>query len=198
MGRGGGFSLSWSSNHNCVDRCCGFGDDFSVSREIEDAIKQDDWKRARRLARAALRREPESHWLLTRLALTYYEEFDYERALVIGQQAYELAPHCPLVLWGLGGTLDTLGRHSDAAAIFQGLIRRGVETVAYGDCGEGLAWSRGLIADCWYRLAHCEQKLGHRARTIRCYQQHLAMRGPGCRSIYPLSEVRREFRDLPT
>jgi hypothetical protein len=58
-----------------------------MSREIENAIRRDDWKGARRLVRAALRRQPDSHWLLARLALTYYEEFDYERALTIGQQA---------------------------------------------------------------------------------------------------------------
>lgn len=88
-----------------------------MSREIEDAIKRDDWKGARQLVRAALRQQPDSHWLLARLALTYYEEFDYERALAFGQQAYELAPHCPLVLWDLAGTLDMLGRHRDAIAI---------------------------------------------------------------------------------
>jgi len=66
---------------------------------IEDAIQQEDWPTARRLIRAALRREPESHWLLTRLGLTYYEEHNYERALVSDHQAYQLAPRCPLVLW---------------------------------------------------------------------------------------------------
>lgn len=147
------------------------------------------------MVRVALRRQPDSHWLLARLALTYYEEFDYERALTIGQQAYDLAPQCPLVLWDLAGTLNMLERHREAISIYHRLIRRGVEPVAYGDCGEGLAWARGLIADSWYRLARCERELGRRARAVHCYQQHLAMRGPGCRSIYPLRDVRKELRD---
>ncbi|MEI6076706.1 MAG: hypothetical protein WCS94_14080 [Verrucomicrobiota bacterium] len=166
-----------------------------MSLEIESAIKRDDWKGARRLVRAALRQQPDSHWLVARLSLTYYEELDYERALTIGQQAYGLAPHCPLVLWDLAGTLDMLERYREAMPLYRRLIRRGVESVAFGDCGEGLAWARGLIADCWYRLAHCERESGHRARAVHCYQQHLAMRGPGCRSIYPLRDVRKELRD---
>src|SRR4051794_28575233 len=118
-----------------------------MSRGIESAIKREDWKEARRLVRAALRRQPDSHWLIARLALTYYEEFDYERALTIGQQAYKLAPNCPLVLWEMAGTLDMLKRHREAIPIYRRLVRRGVESVAYGDCGEGLAWARGLVAD---------------------------------------------------
>ena len=164
-------------------------------REIENAIRRGDWKVARRLVRAALRRQPDSHWLFARLSITYYEEFDYRRALTIGQQAYALAPRCPLVLWDLAGTLDMLGRHREAMPLYRRLIRRGVESVAFDDCGEGLALARGLVADCWYRLAHCEHELGRRARAVHCYEQHLAMRGPGCRSIYPLRDVRRELRD---
>jgi tetratricopeptide (TPR) repeat protein len=166
-----------------------------MSREIENAVKRDDWTGARRLVRAALRQQPDSHWLVARLALTCYEEFDYKHALTIGQQAYKLAPHCPLVLWDLAGTLDMLGRHREAILLYRRLIRRGAESLAFGDCGEGLAWARGLVADCWYRLAHCEQELGHRTLAVRCYHQHLAMRGPGCRSIYPLRNVRKEMRD---
>jgi len=165
-----------------------------MSREIESAIQRHDWKEARRLVRAALRRHPNDHWLLTRLSLTYYEQFDYRRALAIARRANQLAPHCPLVLWDLGGALDMLGRHTEAIAIFRRLIRRGVESIAFGDCGEGLAWARGLVADCWFRLACLHSKRGRRRDAVSCYRRHLAMRGRGCRSIYPLQDVRREFR----
>ena len=68
---------------------------------IEEAIQQEDWMTARRLVHAALRRDPNSHWLLTRLGLTYYEQYDYKRALLYAKRAYKLAPGCPLVLWDL-------------------------------------------------------------------------------------------------
>ncbi|MBM4299403.1 MAG: tetratricopeptide repeat protein [Deltaproteobacteria bacterium] len=128
------------------------------------------------------------------MATTYYEEHDYKRALTIGQQAHDIAPLCPLVLWDLAGTFDMLGRQHDAIGVYRRLIRRGVEAIAFGDCGEGLAWARGLVADCWYRLARCQSKIGRRADAARCYERHVAMRGPGCRSIYRLKDVRKELR----
>lgn len=164
-----------------------------MSHVIERAIKLEEWKRARKLVRAALRKEPDSHWLIARLALTFYEEHKYKQALAIAKQAYEIAPNCPLVLWELGGALDMLGRARDAIVIYRRLIRRGVESIAFGDCGEGLSWARGLIADCWYRLAQCQCTVGRRAEAARSYARHIAMRGPGCRSIYSLRDARKEL-----
>ena len=81
---------------------------------IESLIAADDWKGARRVITTALQREPNSHWLLSRLALTYYEEFEYERALALERQALELAPNCPLALWGYAGSLEMLDRPREA------------------------------------------------------------------------------------
>lgn len=167
-----------------------------MSREIETAIGLSDWKEARRLIRAALRRQPDSHWLLTRLSATFYEERNYAQALSVGLDACEVAPNCPLVLWDLAGTFDMLDRHADAVKLYRRLIKRGVEEIAVGDCGEGRAWARGLVADCWYRIAGCESKRGQRVRAVQSYEQHLKMRGPGCRSLYDIELVRREMSAL--
>lgn len=163
---------------------------------IEDAIRREDWTEARRLIRADLKKHPQSHWLLSRLALTYYEKRKYKQALAIERKACSLQPNCPLILWGLAGTLDMLGRYPEAMVIYRRLIGRGVKAIAFGDCGEGPAWARGLIADCWYRLANCSRQLGRFAYAVKCYERHLSMRGPGCRSIYQLQTVRRELREF--
>jgi hypothetical protein len=59
----------------------------------------------------------------------------------------------PLVLWGVAGSLDMLGRTSESVRVYRRLIRRGVDSVAHGDCGEGLALGsridRGLL------VSHC-------------------------------------------
>jgi len=41
------------------------------SDQIESLLAVDDWEGARKIITAALRKEPASHWLLSRLALTY-------------------------------------------------------------------------------------------------------------------------------
>jgi tetratricopeptide (TPR) repeat protein len=167
-----------------------------MSEAIESRIAAQDWAGARRLIRAALRRDPDSHWLLTRLGLTYYEQHRYDDALRYTTEALARAPRCPLVLWDYAGTLDQLGRHREALRIYSRLIRRGVESIAYDECGEGLRWARGLVADALYRQGLAYAALGEDRRARAALERHIAMRGPGTRSIYPLRDVRRELKAL--
>ncbi len=59
-----------------------------------------------------------------------------------------------------------------------------------------VAWGRGLIADCHYRMAHCYRTKRQRGMARKSLLSHLSLRGPGCLSIYPLATVRRELRAL--
>jgi tetratricopeptide (TPR) repeat protein len=163
-----------------------------MSKKLDKLIESEKWAAARKLILSELRNEPKNHWLLTRLALTYYEERNYKRALQISRKAYAIGPKCPLVLWDLAGTLDMLGREKEAIKIYQNLVRRGVDSIAYGECGEGLARARGLIADCYYRLFSCYQSLGLRKKAQSFLHKHLCLRGRGCHSIYSLQEVKRK------
>jgi tetratricopeptide (TPR) repeat protein len=163
-----------------------------TSNNIEALIDADDWRAARKAITVALRKESDSHWLLSRLALTHYEEFNYEKALEIEARALKLAPHCPLVLWGYAGTLEMLGREREALRMYRSLIRRGAESIAHGECGEGIGKARGLVADCFYRLAGSYEALGQRRRAMKAFEHHLDLRGPGCFSIYPLKDLLKE------
>jgi tetratricopeptide (TPR) repeat protein len=162
-----------------------------MSNAIETAIRLENWKKARQLIRGALGREPGSHWLITRLGLTYYEERAYRASLSYSRRALKLAPECPLALWDHAGSLQMLGRHRMALRIYRQILSRGVEELAYGDCGEGRRWARGLVADCLYRQAHSYKKLKEREAAINSYRKHLRMRGPGCKSIYAVHIVRK-------
>ena len=167
-----------------------------MSHEIEEAIERGDWLGARVLIQAALDAGPDDHWLLTRLGLTYYEQFDYQRALELSEQALALAPNCPLVLWDYAGGLEMLDRPQEALTVYQQIVDRGIDSLAYDPCGEGRARARGLHADCLYRMSHCRLALGDRGKAIELLEQHIQLRGPGCHSIYPLADIRREARDL--
>lgn len=167
-----------------------------MSKAIEAAIHSEKWKKARQLIRAELKEKPDSHWLLTRLGLTYYEERAYRKSLSCSRKALRLAPHCPLVLWDYAGSLQMLGRHRMALRVYRQLLSRGVEQVAHDDCGEGRSWARGLIADCLYRQAQSYTELKEQKAAIDSYRKHLKMRGPACRSIYAVRTVRRELSEL--
>lgn len=162
---------------------------------IEDMIAADDWAGARRRIQTELRESPRSHWLLSRLALTYYEQRNYKKALETEKRALEIAPRCPLSLWGLAGANDMLGRRTEAAALYVRLIRRGVTRLADGECGEGLRWARGLVADCWYRLGAIREDQRDDHGAILAFQRHLQRRALGS-SIYSAREVRSRLRAL--
>lgn len=158
---------------------------------IEAAIAGDKWAKARGLIERALQVEPNSHWLMTRLALTYYEQFDYARALEYSKKALLLEPDCPLVQWDYAGALEMLDRPQEAIKMFDGILRRDVDSLANDACGEGRRRARGLRADALYRVAKCHETLGNRKKAAAFVKQSLSERGPGCESIYPISEVRR-------
>jgi tetratricopeptide (TPR) repeat protein len=163
---------------------------------IERAIVAGDWVGARRLIRRELQRSPDDHWLLTRLSLTYYEQRQYRRSLQYVVQALQIAPYCPLAVWDYAGTLDMLKRKKRALQIYRWLISWGEDTIAYGECGEGIRAARSLIADCYYRIALIHEERRERAKAITAYKQHLRRRKPGVQSIYPVSEVKRRFAAL--
>ena len=141
------------------------------------------------MLRQALKKEPRHHWLLTRLALTYYEQFRYTQALRYASRAFEYAPSCPLVLWDYAGALQMLGRHSEALDLYARIVTREIADLASGECGEGRAWARGLVADAHYRASLSLKALGNERASASAFEQCLDMRGPGCRSIYRLDEL---------
>jgi tetratricopeptide (TPR) repeat protein len=115
-----------------------------VWREIEKAIEKEDWNAAGLLIQSELEKDSLDHWLLTRLALTYYEQFDYQRALELSGQALELEPECPLALWDYAGALAMLDRPEEAITFYQRIIDRGIDSLAHDQCGEGRARQRVL------------------------------------------------------
>jgi len=167
-----------------------------VGKRIEAYIQRHDWPGARRLIQSQLRREPGDHWLLTRLSLTYYEQYDYRRALYITKKAIKRAPRCPLVLWDHAGALHMLNCQREAIAIYRRLVARGPRSIATGECGEGLAQARGLVSDSLYRLGQCYADIGRPKTAVVMLKKALAMRGPGCHSIYPLPEVRTKANQI--
>ena len=167
-----------------------------MSKAIEAAIRREKSGKARQLIRRELKRKARVHWLITRLGLTYYEERAYSTSLSYSRKALKLASHCPLVLWDYAGALQMLGRHRMALRVYRELLSRSVEEIAYEECGEGRGWARGVIADCLYRQAHSYKESKKEKTAIKSYRKHLDMRGPGCRSIYPIRIVRKELSEL--
>jgi tetratricopeptide (TPR) repeat protein len=168
----------------------------TVAKLIEENMRREDWTKARALISKALRTNKNDHWLITRLAATYYEEHKYRKALRLEERALRLAPRCPLVLWDYASTLDMLGQESKAIAIWKRLLSRGEEDIARGECGEGIRWARSLLNDSRYRIARAYRDLRKIPLAERYFKEHLKSRRPGIPSIYQLRVIKKELSEL--
>jgi len=167
-----------------------------VWKRIEKAIESDNWVVARELIKSELKRDPKDHWLLGRMALTYYEQRKYEQALHWDVMALQEAPYCPLLIWGYAGTLDMLDRNGEALSLYRYLLSWGEEQLAYGECGEGIRRARSLIADCHYRIACIWRDKRQWKRSAAEFDEYFAMRSAGCGSIYSLREVKVQYSEV--
>ncbi|MBR4252698.1 MAG: hypothetical protein IKQ15_10455 [Kiritimatiellae bacterium] len=156
---------------------------------IEALVEKEDWENARKAILEELETNPDSHYLVTRLALTYYEQRQYETALHYSQESMKLAPRCPLVLWNYAGALEQTGHECEAIRIWKSLLRRGVERIAHGPCGEGIRQAESLLNDCRYRIGKTYYFLGRHALAWHYMHAHLRHRRRGLPSIYSRTDV---------
>jgi tetratricopeptide (TPR) repeat protein len=162
-------------------------------RTVNQLIWDEEWEKAQVLALTLLEDEPENHWLLAELAETYYEQRNYEKALGYIEQALKIAPHCPLVLWHYSLILYMLKRYEDAIRIYKGLIRRGIQNLAYEECGEGIRWARILVNNCRYFVGLAYARTGNFQTAKKYIEAHIANRNRNCPSIYSLRDVRKDL-----
>jgi tetratricopeptide (TPR) repeat protein len=167
-----------------------------MAKDVESLVRAGKWAAAEKQIRRELKSEPGSHWLWTRLSVVRYERHAYSDALKYAKKALKIMPTCSLALWDRAGALDMLKRHREAIRDYKMLVVRGTRGMLREACNESRGWARGLVADSHYRLGLCWKKLGRKAPAREAIRKSLRARGPGCRSIYPVSEVRQALRLL--
>ena len=161
-----------------------------MNSKINGLIQRGQWAEARRLLERERDKEPTNHWVLTQLGVTFYEQRRYEEALQLFLASREIVPDCPLTLWNLGGTLDSLGKHTHAMRIFTGILYS--NTSPDDDpCWESVKWADALKADCVYRLGVCFQHLGKKRKAELCYRQFLNLLSIGIEATYSIDDVKR-------
>ena len=165
-------------------------------KSIDDYIKAEDWKSAQRLIRKELKACPESHWLWSTLSHTYYEQYQYKRALKYAKKALRMKPHCWLALWDYAGPLYMEGHDSEALAVWKSLVKRGVKGIANGECGEGVVAARQTVNDCLYNIGRFYAWLGKKALAVKYFRKHLKNRRKGFRSAYKLRDVENELASV--
>jgi tetratricopeptide (TPR) repeat protein len=166
-----------------------------IGKQIDDLIDAERWDEARALIEKALQKEPESHWLLTQLGETYYEQVQYKKALEFLLRSRDIVPDCPLTLWHLANTLDALGDHGAAVRLYTWLLRS-QKTVEEDPCWESEEWASALKTDCVYRLGLCFKHLGRADVAAYCLRKYIALQATGSEGSYPVEEAQKQLGEL--
>ncbi|MCI0641954.1 MAG: tetratricopeptide repeat protein [Gemmataceae bacterium] len=167
----------------------------SMSDKVNDLFQRSEWERARQLLEKARDKNPASHWVLTQLGVTYYEQRRYEEARQLFAASLELVDDCPLTLWHLAGALDALGKPARAKRILEWLLECNISP-EQDPCWESKEWSDALKADCVYRLGLCFEKQGAKRKAEQCYRQYLNLLLLGIEGVYSTDEVARRIQRL--
>ncbi len=165
------------------------------SDKIWSLFEREEYDRARALLEKELAGDPNNHWLITQLGVTFYERREYNEALIHFRRSHEILSDCPLTLWNLAGALDAIGRHSEAIRIYTSLLESKA-TPDVDPCWESEEWSAGLKADCVYRLGICFQNQRKKKAAEHCFRQYLDLLSIGVNGTYPSQDAVEHLRDL--
>jgi tetratricopeptide (TPR) repeat protein len=170
-------------------------------KRIETLIAAEEWEKAQKAIEKQLDKEPDSHWLWSRLSCVKYEQRDYQGALEAAQRALAIVPDCPLALWDRANALDMLGKTKEAALVYSWLLRRGFQEIKEPDedaeeCWEGEQWTWALVVDCIFRIADCLAKTGAPDEAVALYQSFLFFLRHGVQGIYTVEDGMAALRKL--
>ena len=167
------------------------------NRRIEALLEQEKWDEARKLINKALADDPENHWLLTQLGVTYYEKRDYAESIRRFLSSLDIVSNCPLTLWNLAGALDAIGKPEAAVPIYAWLIRTN-KSADDDPCWESKDWADALKTDCVYRLGLCFEHMNRRDSSEHCFRQYVNLLLAGMNGTYSMEDVARHIRDIHT
>lgn len=165
-------------------------------RAIEELLEAKQWSAAKAAIQEAFVFHPGDHWLWMHLGLCYYEQQDYEKALKCSEHAVQLEPDCPLAMWHYAGSLAMAGRMSGALTIWTALLSLDVETIAFGEHGEGMDWALQLVNDVHFRMGRAYQALGENTLAQQSFAKYLHNRAHGVASLYETAVAQRCVREL--
>ncbi|HUY36354.1 MAG TPA: hypothetical protein VMV69_26690 [Pirellulales bacterium] len=165
------------------------------SDTIDRLFQRCEWEKARKLLETQRAKQPENHWLLTQLGVTFYEQRKYTHALQLLLASLKIMDDCPLTLWNLAGTLDALGKHAEAVKIYTWLLESERSPKDH-PCWESKQWADALRTDCVYRLGASFENLGKKKAADQWYRKYLDLLVIGADGTYSIEDVTRRIRGL--
>ncbi len=163
---------------------------------VNDFIMKEEWGMAKEILEKELDKNPEDHWIITQLSEVFYEMRNYDKALELSTKAIELAPECPLTMNDHALHLYIHEKDKEAIAIWDKMLKKGVEKIAYAECGEGLRNTKSMLNDVRMRMGLSYFETGQKRKSLFYLNQHLNNRQRGLYSNFTKREVEKKIKEI--
>ena len=135
---------------------------------------------------------PSEYFICTELSNTYHMLGMYKESEQASLEAMRLEPNDMLVVYNYAVALYSNEKFSEAIVQLNRILKRKINTIAYGVHGEGMKWAMSIKNDSLYLKAICQLNLGKLKDAYKLIVKHLAQRRRGVYSDFTKKQVKRK------
>ena len=135
---------------------------------------------------------PSEYFICTELSNAYRMLGMYKESEQASMEAMRLEPNDVLVVYNYAVALYSNEKFSEAIVQLNRILKREINTIAYGVHGEGMKWAMSIKNDSLYLKAICQLNLGKLKEAYKLIVKHLAQRRRGVYSDFTKKQVTRK------
>ena len=135
---------------------------------------------------------PSEYFICTELSNTYHMLGMYKESEQASLETMRLEPNDVLVVYNYAVALYSNEKFSEAIVQLNRILKRKIDTIAYGVHGEGMKWAMSIKNDSLYLKAICQLNLGKLKEAYKLIVKHLAQRRRGVYSDFTKKQVTRK------
>jgi tetratricopeptide repeat protein len=135
---------------------------------------------------------PSEYFICTELSNAYHMLGMYKESEQASLEAMQLEPNDVLVIYNYAVALYSNEKFSEAIVQLNRILKRKINTIAYGVHGEGMKWAMSIKNDSLYLKAICQLNLGKLKEAYKLIVKHLAQRRRGVYSDFTKKQVTRK------
>lgn len=132
------------------------------------------------------------YFICTELSNTYHMLGMYKESEQASLEAMRLESNDVLVVYNYAVALYSNEKFSGAIVQLNRILKRKIDTIAYGVHGEGMKWAMSIKNDSLYLKAICQLNLGKLKEAYKLIVKHLAQRRRGVYSDFTKKQVTRK------
>ena len=128
-----------------------------ISAHIDKLKEQGDRTKLIKYFKRKTREYPNDYYLWTIMSEYCFDYRQKDLCLKSAEKAHALedTENDMLVLYDYGAALFLNGRYDEAIAVFDKILAEDINYIAYGEHGEGMRWTKKLLADARELRADC-------------------------------------------